>query len=79
MGLLSVKNEMLQTKTKSLIEKEIEGFDNWEKDILIEYESDVEIFLINFVNNANKSDFLHNLADVLFRCKFNNLHKQIYN
>ena len=60
-------------KAQQELKRIIRGFNNWEKGILMEYESDVDIFLTNFVHETDKQDFLHNFADVLFRCKSNSL------
>ena len=51
-----------------MIKKLIQNFDNWEKESLaILREQDLEILLINFVDDFNQQDFLHNLADMMFR------------
>ena len=47
-------------------------FDNWERESLRLFrKQDLEILLDNFVEKDVQEDFLHNLADMLFRLNEN--------
>ena len=50
----------------------LKRFDGWEQESLKLFrEQDLEILLDNFVKEDEQDDFLHNLADMLFRLKEN--------
>ena len=52
--------------------KLIQGFDNWEKESLRLFKrQDLEILLDDFVEEDKQEDFLHNLADMMFRLNKN--------